>query len=83
MNYYKILTIFYNLPHSVKKCAIIDLPKGKFTKGGGCTQKKIKMSDKIISKLAYRAAERNANSICGFFFYQPSLPEKVKKLRKF
>ena len=34
--------------------------------------KKIKKHiEKMVVKAAYNAAEKNANSVCGFFFYQP------------
>lgn len=39
--------------------------------------------EKIISKTAYVAAKRNADSTCTYFFYQSELPEKVKKLGKY
>lgn len=46
--------------------------------------KKIKNQlEKMVVKAAYNAAEKNANSVCGFFFYQPKQPDAVKKLRKF
>ena len=38
---------------------------------------------KVTAKIAYDTAEKNANSICTWVFYQPKLPEKVKKLRRF
>lgn len=37
----------------------------------------------IMAKVAYDISVKEANSSCGFFFYQPKLPAKVKKLRKF
>lgn len=37
----------------------------------------------MVVKAAYNAAEKNANSVCGFFFYQPKQSDAVKKLRKF
>lgn len=46
--------------------------------------KKIKKQlEKMVVKAAYNAAEKNANSVCGFFFYQPKQSDAVKKLRKF
>lgn len=46
--------------------------------------KKIKNQlEKMVVKAAYNAAEKNANSVCGFFFYQPKQSDAVKKLRKF
>ena len=46
--------------------------------------KKIKNQlEKMVVKAAYNAAEKNANSVCGFFFSQPKQPDAVKKLRKF
>lgn len=32
----------------------------------------------MVVKAAYNAAEKNANSVCGFFFYQPKQPDAVK-----
>ena len=32
---------------------------------------------KVTAKIAYDTAEKNANSICTWVFYQPKLPEKV------
>ena len=49
----------------------------------GSTMKKTKVVDKVIKKAAYRMAEISANQVCTYFFYQPKLPESVKKLRKF
>lgn len=45
--------------------------------------KKHQMIDKLISQVAYKAAVQEANSSCRYFFGQPTLPEKVKKMRKF
>lgn len=36
----------------------------------------------LLRKVAYKVAERGANQVCPFLFYQPTLPEKVKKLKK-
>ena len=41
------------------------------------------LMNQVVARAAYGTAANNANSVCGFFFYQPKLPEKVKKLRKF
>ncbi len=38
---------------------------------------------KLISKIALKTAEKEANSACFFIGYQPKAPETVKKLRKF
>lgn len=38
---------------------------------------------KVIAGMAYKTSKRSANSLCSYFFNQPELPEKVKKLRKF
>lgn len=38
---------------------------------------------KVISNLAKKVAERDANTSCPFLGYQPKLPDSVKKLRKF
>ena len=46
--------------------------------------KKVKTQlEKMVVKAAYKTAEKNANSVCGFLFYQPKQPDAVKKLRKF
>ena len=37
---------------------------------------------KVIAKAAYKKAEESNNLICTYFFYQPRLPEAVKKLKK-
>ena len=36
-----------------------------------------------IRTAVLHTATKQANSVCAFFFYQPKLPEAVKKLRKF
>jgi cyclic lactone autoinducer peptide len=38
---------------------------------------------KVIKTAALHSASKNANSVCAFFFYQPKLPEAVKRLRRF
>lgn len=38
--------------------------------------------EKFVSKVAYTAAKSNVDSVCVWFFYQPTLPEKVKALKK-
>ena len=46
--------------------------------------KKIKKHiEKMVVKAAYNAAEKNANSVCGFFFYQPKQPDAVKNWESF
>lgn len=40
-----------------------------------------KVFDKIIAKAAYEAAKKNVNSICYYWFYQPEVPNAVKKLK--
>ena len=42
-----------------------------------------KIVDILVAKAAYEAAAKNVNQMCTYFFYQPRVPEKVKKLRKF
>ena len=37
-----------------------------------------KQLEKMVVKAAYNAAEKNANSVCGFFFSQPKQPDAVK-----
>jgi len=41
-----------------------------------------KLLDNLVSKAAYSIAKGNVNSNCMLFFYQPTVPEKVKKLKK-
>lgn len=45
--------------------------------------KKQEVVDKLIAKAAYQQARGIANTGCIWFFYQPKLSEKLKKLRKF
>lgn len=42
-----------------------------------------KTVEKVVANMAYKTSKRSANSLCSYFFNQPELPEKVKKLRKF
>ncbi|HAU84335.1 MAG TPA: cyclic lactone autoinducer peptide [Lachnospiraceae bacterium] len=42
-----------------------------------------KTAEKVVAKLAYATAEKEANQGCPWLFYQPRLPEKVQKLNKF
>lgn len=37
----------------------------------------------LLKKLAVSSAEKNANSTCYWYDNQPTLPEAVKKLRRF
>ena len=37
---------------------------------------------KAIATIAKKSAEKNVNSTCMAFFYQPKIPSSVKKLRK-
>jgi len=46
-------------------------------------QKIMKKVSKIITKLAYKVAEVDANTTCAWLGYQSSLPKDVRKLRKF
>ena len=39
--------------------------------------------EKILSKVAYRSAKQQVNSVCSVWFYQPEIPNKVKELRRF
>lgn len=41
------------------------------------------IAEKIIAKVAYEMAKNNVNSTCAWFFYQPSVPEKLKKIKKY
>lgn len=45
--------------------------------------KKKNIAEKIIAKVAYEMAKNNVNSTCAWFFYQPSVPEKLKKIKKY
>lgn len=42
-----------------------------------------KSAEKLVAQVAYKTAAQGANSSCSFFFFQPQVPEQVKKLRKF
>lgn len=37
---------------------------------------------KLIVKMAYKAAEMEANTTCPLFSFQPEMPDAVKKLSK-
>ena len=37
---------------------------------------------KVIANVAYATSKKEADSACRWVYYQPELPEKVKKLRK-
>lgn len=39
--------------------------------------------EKVVANMAYETAKTSASYVCTWFFYQPKLPEAVKKLRKF
>lgn len=41
-----------------------------------------RFSTKIISGVAKKLAERDANTTCPFYTYQPKLSHTVKKLKK-
>ena len=38
--------------------------------------------DKIVAKAAYQAAKKNVNSLCLYFFYQPTVPDSLMKLKE-
>jgi hypothetical protein len=40
-------------------------------------------AQKIMRKISYQAAVKNANTACGWWQHQPEQPNAVKKLRKF
>jgi len=40
------------------------------------------MIGNLIAFLAYKASYNGANYACNGWFYQPKLPDKVKKLKK-
>lgn len=37
---------------------------------------------KVIAKISYKEAVKNANSTCAFIHGQPKMPESVKNLKK-
>ncbi len=37
---------------------------------------------KFVAKIAYKEAERSANTACVFFHGQPSMPRRVQELKK-
>ncbi|MBQ5967689.1 MAG: cyclic lactone autoinducer peptide [Clostridiales bacterium] len=37
----------------------------------------------ILAKAAMKTAEKNANSTCHLYFYQPKEPKSLDKLKKF
>lgn len=44
-----------------------------------------KVTKKILNKIGeivYRQAEKEVNSLCPFYHYQPPIPETVNALRK-
>ena len=45
-------------------------------------RKKSVLGKKIIGGIAKKMAERDANTTCASFAYQPRLPLAVKKMRK-
>lgn len=46
-------------------------------------KKKNNLFEKAVAGVAYETAKRRANASCTWFYHQPVLSEKVKKLRKF
>lgn len=44
-------------------------------------KKFISSCSKVVVGLAKKVAERDANTSCPFFGYQPQLPKEVKKLK--
>ena len=44
---------------------------------------KDKVMKNVVRKIIYNVASKSANRVCTIFFYQPKMPEAVKKLRKF
>lgn len=45
--------------------------------------KKKNLAANLVADMARESARKNVNSVCSIFFYQPVVPEKAKKLRKF
>ncbi len=44
---------------------------------------KEKSMKKLVEAVALKIALRDANTVCPFITYQPTVPKSVKKLRKF
>lgn len=44
-------------------------------------KKDINRVEKVVADMAYRTSVRNVNKVCIWFFNQPKLPEKLKKLK--
>ncbi len=40
------------------------------------------VAEKVLAKVAYKAAKDNVNATCTCFFYQPKVSKKLLKLRK-
>lgn len=51
-------------------------------RGGINKMKKKDIIGNGIAKAAYKKAEKSNDLICSYIFYQPKLPEAVKKLKK-
>ena len=62
-------------------CSIIRLFKG--LNGGVVLKKLLLRCTRFLAAFAMVAAVSAANRACGWFTYQPELPESVRKLRKF
>ena len=41
-----------------------------------------KLLDRVVAKAAYQAAKKNVNSLCLFYFYQPTVPDSLMKLKE-
>lgn len=44
-------------------------------------KKEKNMFDKFVADVAYTTARKNVNGVCAWFFHQPELPGKLKKLK--
>lgn len=40
-------------------------------------------AQKVVKKISYQTAVKNANTVCGWWQHQPEQPKAVKKLKKF
>ena len=45
--------------------------------------KKNNIVKKVMADVSLHAAKKSVNSVCPAFFYQPEIPETVKKFKKY
>lgn len=68
--------------HGIKKYVIFLLPKDIMEERGEREMnEEKKLLDKVVAKAAYQMAKKNVNSACFFYFYQPKIPDALKKLK--